>query len=550
MFEESPAFVRRTEANRTQPPVRERFVLGRRASLLVSAGVVSHTLWTSAAPALTYGLYAEQWHLSHTVTAGIFAIYPICVVVMLVGCGGISDQIGRRATMLAGLFASLIGALLFAVAPDVWWVFAGRALIGIGVGLAASPSNAAILEFSSPESAKYAASVTMGAQAAGFAAALLLGGALTEYGPWPTRLCFWVLSLFLVILLTGTWLLPHHAPGGAGRDWRSRMPSVPKRVRRIFAMSSTAMGAAYTFGVLVLSLGGQVEHDLIGSPNSFLNSAVLSLFPIVMAAIGIIARALRPRMALMVGALVSCLGMVLLMVAVNFRDLVIYLLATAAAGGAYSLLFVGGLQVISMAAPAHHRGGILSALYLLGYLSMGALALVLGAIATTRGLGPAVDLGAAAIILMNLATLVLAMITPSQVLGPPVVGEFDAIGKKVEEDTDPKRQEPTLPKIDSMQFVDVARIERLEDRDETIGGNIIPDYERGQPNEADIVEGERPQRIAIAGLDISRGRYRSLHALLGQRPALHRSGIAEVKTIMLRQLIRRLRDAVSRKIAR
>jgi len=172
------------------------------------------------------------------------------------------------------------------------------------------------------------------------------------------------------------------------------------------------MVAAYTFGVLVLSLGGQVEHDLIGSPNAFLNSAVLSLFPIVMGAIGIIARTLPPRMALIFGALVSVLGMVLLIVAVNFRDLVTYLLATAAAGGAYSLLFVGGLQVISAAACERHRGGILSALYLLGYLSMGVLALVLGAIATTRGLSFAVDLGAAAIILMNLATLVLAMTTP------------------------------------------------------------------------------------------------------------------------------------------
>jgi hypothetical protein len=90
----------------------------------------------------------------------------------------------------------------------------------------------------------------------------------------------------------------------------------------------------------------------------------------------------------------------------------LYLLATAAAGGAYSLLFVGGLQVINAAAPEHRRGGVLSALYLLGYLSMGTLALVLGAIATTRGLGLAVDLGAAAIILMNVATLVLARKIP------------------------------------------------------------------------------------------------------------------------------------------
>src|SRR5712672_1584610 len=412
MSKEAPASVRRAVADRIQRPVGGPFVLGRRASLLVSAGVVSHTLWTSAAPALTYGLYAEEWHLTHTVIAGIFAVYPIAVVVMLLGFGGISDQIGRRATMLAGLLASLAGALMLAVAPDGWWVFAGRVLMGIGVGLAASPSTAAILEFTSPKRAKSAASVTMGAQAIGFAAALLLGGALTEYGPWPTRLCFWVLALFLIVLLIGTWLLPRHTPDGAGGDLRSKMPSVPRHVRRAFAVSSTAMVAAYTFGVLVLSLGGQVEHDLIGSPNAFLNSAVLSFFPIVMGAIGIIARTLSPRMALVIGALVSGLGMVLLILAVNFRDLVIYLLATAAAGGAYSLLFVGGLQVISAAAPERNRGGILAALYLLSYLSMGALALVLGALATARGLSLAVDLGAAAIIVMNFATLMLAMITP------------------------------------------------------------------------------------------------------------------------------------------
>jgi predicted MFS family arabinose efflux permease len=413
MTKVAPASVRRNLADRTQPSVGGRFTLGRRASLLVSAGVVGHTLWTSAAPALTYELYAEEWHLTHTMTAGIFAIYPTTVVVTLVGFGGISDQIGRRVTMLAGLFASLVGALLFAVAPDVWWVFAGRALMGIGVGLAASPSTAAILEFMSPEHAKSAASLTMGAQAIGFVAALLLGGALTEYGPWPTRLCFWVLALFLIVLLIGTWFLPRHTPGDAGGNRRSRMPSVPRHLRRAFAVSSTAMVAAYTFGVLVLSLGGQVEHDLIGSPNAFLNCAVLSLFPIVMGVIGIIARTLSSRAALIVGALISCSGMVLLILAVSLRDLVIYLLATAAAGGAYSLLFVGGLQVISAVAPERNRGGILSALYLLGYLSMGALALVLGAIATARGLSFAVDIGAAAIILMNVATLVFATAMPA-----------------------------------------------------------------------------------------------------------------------------------------
>src|SRR5258705_13144806 len=114
------------------PPAGGRFVFGRRASLLISAGVVGHTLWTSAAPALTYRLYAEEWHLTHTMTAGVFAVYPISVVALLVGFGGIFDPICRRATMFAGLVSFLVGAPLFCLAPPLWGGFAGRALMGVG----------------------------------------------------------------------------------------------------------------------------------------------------------------------------------------------------------------------------------------------------------------------------------------------------------------------------------------------------------------------------------------------------------------------------------
>src|SRR5258708_40150188 len=120
MVKEAPASLRHAPRDRVMPPAGGRLVFGRQTSLLVSAGVVGHTLWTSAAPALTYRLSAQEWHLTHTVTAGIFAIYPIGVVVLLVGFCGIFDQIGRPATMLAGLFSVLVCAPLFWCAPDLW----------------------------------------------------------------------------------------------------------------------------------------------------------------------------------------------------------------------------------------------------------------------------------------------------------------------------------------------------------------------------------------------------------------------------------------------
>src|SRR5438128_438592 len=110
-------------------------MLGRRASFWVATAVVAHTLWTSAAPAMTYRLYASEWNLTHTATTAIFAVFPIVVVAVLILSGDLSDYIGRRATILIGLTSSLLGTALFAVAPSVLWVFVGRAFMGLGVAL-------------------------------------------------------------------------------------------------------------------------------------------------------------------------------------------------------------------------------------------------------------------------------------------------------------------------------------------------------------------------------------------------------------------------------
>ena len=141
--------------------------LSRRASLWVSSGVVAQTLWTSAAPAMAYRLYAHEWGLSPTLTTAIFAIYPISVVAVLIGFGDVSDHIGRRAAMLMGLAAPLLGAAIFALAPNVAWLLAARVAMGVGVGLTAGPSTAAVIEFGAPGASRGAALITTVAQAAG-----------------------------------------------------------------------------------------------------------------------------------------------------------------------------------------------------------------------------------------------------------------------------------------------------------------------------------------------------------------------------------------------
>ncbi len=398
------------------------YELGQRTSFWVAAGVVAHTLWTSAAPAMTYPLFAEEWHLTHTVTTGVFAIYPIVVAAVLVGFGDVSDYVGRRAAILWGVGASLVGTLLFALAPDVLWLFAGRAFMGIGVGLTAGPSTAAMVEFSGQGAAKRAATITTAAQAVGFAAALLLGGALIQYAPLPMRLNFWALLAILAALFIAAWFLPRQTGSEAQGRWRPKTPVIPKHLRNVFAVAAAAVTSAYTHGVLILSLGSQVARDLVGSPNTLVNGAALSLFAIASAVVGISARTLQPRTAMTTGAAASAAGMALLAAAVAHHHLPFFLAATAISGAGYSLLFFGGLETINSAAPAEHLGGVLSAIYLLAYVSLGAVSLLLGAVASAHGLGFAVNLGAGVIALFSVITVALVAMTRArsfQIANPP-----------------------------------------------------------------------------------------------------------------------------------
>ena len=197
-------------------PVRNRggngLTLGPRASFWVAASVVVHTLWTSAAPAMTYPLYASEWHLTPVVTTGIFAVYPLMVVSVLLSFGDISDYIGRRIAMLLGLGASLVGVLLFAIAPNVYWIFVGRAFMGVGVGLSAAPSAAAMVEFSPAGQSGPRRFDHHRCPGPGLALAMLVGGALIAYAPLPTRLNFWVLFVFLAMVFSATWFLPASLP--------------------------------------------------------------------------------------------------------------------------------------------------------------------------------------------------------------------------------------------------------------------------------------------------------------------------------------------------
>jgi MFS family permease len=384
-------------------------VLSQRASFWVAAAVAAIALWTSAAPSITYPLYAEEWGLTPADTTTIFAVYPIVLVIALAIFGNIADYIGRRSAMVIGLAASLIGVVLFAVAPSVAWVFIGRGFMGLGVALSLSPATAAMVELSPPDKRKRASAITTASTAAGLAIATLLGGALIQYAPFPTHLNFWVLAAVILGVLATAWFLPRHSSAEAGGRWRPRVVTIPAGTRRYFVLGAVSVITAYLVGVVVLSLGANIAQDLIGSSNALINGAIISLNAVAIGIAAIIVRNLRPATMVLGGGTAAFLGMATLVVSSVEHSITLFLAAAVVTGIGYSLLFAGGLGVVSAHAPAHHRAGTLSAVYLVSYFFQGASAIFLGSVATRSGLEFAIEVGAGVIGLFSIAAVVLAI---------------------------------------------------------------------------------------------------------------------------------------------
>jgi MFS family permease len=93
-------------------------------------GVFVLLFFAAAAPSPLYGVYQAQWRFSAITLTAIFAIYALFLLVTLLVFGSVSDYLGRRRVILAGLVMAAGACGLFLAAHGVGMLFAARALQG------------------------------------------------------------------------------------------------------------------------------------------------------------------------------------------------------------------------------------------------------------------------------------------------------------------------------------------------------------------------------------------------------------------------------------
>ena len=137
--------------------------------------------------------------------------------------GGLSDRFGRRPILLISLFGLGIDYVLLALAPDILWLFIGRAIAGIG-GASFTTASAYIADVSTPEKRGQNFGLIGVAFGLGFIIGPVIGGLSASLG---ARAPFWISAgLSLLNFIYGYFVLPESLPKRNRRkfDWKRANP--------------------------------------------------------------------------------------------------------------------------------------------------------------------------------------------------------------------------------------------------------------------------------------------------------------------------------------
>lgn len=352
------------------------------AALVFAVGMAGTTL-----PTPLYGLYQEQIGFSELMVTVVFAVYAIAVITVLLVAGNYSDEAGRRPVLLCALALSAASAGCFLLERGLPLLFTGRLLSGCAAGLLSGAATAAVIELAGPGHKARAGFAATAANMGGLGCGPLLSGVLAQYTPWPLTLPFWV-HLGLVTLACGiTWLLPETVTEPKRRPpLKPQGLSVPPEVKGVFLPASLAAFAGFALLGLFTAVAPSFAARTLGVHNLAVSGAVVFSVFLASTAGQSLTQRIGARLALPVGCGVLVVGLLLVASSLLAESLPLLVLGALCGGAGQGLAFRAALTLISGAAPAQHRGGTISAFFVVAYGGISLPVVGVGAMATWLGL--------------------------------------------------------------------------------------------------------------------------------------------------------------------
>jgi MFS family permease len=353
-----------------------------------------------------YATYQRMFHFTPLTLTLIFATYVLTLIPALLLFGPLADAIGRRPLLLAALVSTAVASLLLALAPAPSWLFAARALQGLGVGMLSGAGSAALIELGGDT--RRAALVTSAAITGGAAVGALLAGILAQYAPAPLVLCFLVSIGLLVLAMLGVGSMAEPLPRAERRPWRAHLPQLPP-ARWSFLLATAVFALAVGVNALFLTLIPSFVRTLLHINNLALAVAPVAMYFALGAAAEMLFQRQPARRSAVVGLLVQLLGLLAILFTGPTQSIPLLLLAAVLGGIGQGLAFLGSLALAGALMPQDRRGSILATYYALVYVSFGATAIGVGWLATYLDLNRAVQVFAVVIGLLSILIMALLL---------------------------------------------------------------------------------------------------------------------------------------------
>jgi MFS family permease len=350
------------------------------------ASVLFGLLLASGAPSPLYRVYQAEWGFSATTLTEVFSVYALVLLVTLLFLGSLSDHVGRRPLILAGLLFGALACGVYLLATGVGALYVARALQGVSVGLATGALGAALLELHA-EGSSLAPVVTSAAPTAGLAVGALATSALVQYGPDKTHLVWWLLLTSFVVAILAVLAMPE--PGvrrpGALASLKPRL-GVPREARGAFVIAAPCLIAVWALGGLYLSLGPSLTAQLVHSSNLLWGGVVIFLLPGVAAISTVLLRNTGPATSMLAGCLALLAGGAITFAAISTSSSWAFLLGTAVAGVGFGPGFTGAYRLVVARASPDGRASLIAAIFTLSYLAFSVPAVIAGVATTHYGL--------------------------------------------------------------------------------------------------------------------------------------------------------------------
>ncbi|MDA0184016.1 MFS transporter [Solirubrobacter phytolaccae] len=322
----------------------------------------------SASAIPLYELYRRADHLSHADLATTAVAYFVAVVVALLVLGRISDHLGRRTVALLALGLAAAGTLVLTDIHSVTPLILGRALQGLGCGLASSAIAAFVIDSAPASAGSLASAVTTASPMTGLTLGALGSGVLAELGPAPRTLVFFLLVGVLVlcaVLIVLSRETVTRAPGLLA-SMRPQL-RIPVAARRLLPAACSIFLATWAFGGFYQAFGPSVTADQLGTTSALIAAAVFASFNAPSALGAAFAGRRAPATVQRMGMAVFVLAVAGVLASLDLGAVVPFLVASAVAGLAMGAAFAGSMRALLATARPAERAGLLSAIYLISY---------------------------------------------------------------------------------------------------------------------------------------------------------------------------------------